>query len=155
MGLREELVWMRDLFFGLYLVSAEDIGLKPEEPVDDRCRDLAIEWLKTAVSDPDLAVDTRVSTPIYQDFNKTRLWATLGVRLAKLEASYATAPSLKRTNGSGEWQPAPGLGTADYLIPVDEFAEVELAGKRVLTRAELRTVCDLHKARAEILGAIR
>ena len=162
-----ELAWMRDLFFGLYLVSAEDIGLKPsldeDELVDlDRCRQLALDWLAKVFEDGDLAVDTRVSVPVYVDPIRqiTRLWMTFGVRLAKLEVSYARPPRLKLSKGGTRdepWQEAEGhlLAKAHYLIPVDEFSEVEMRGNRVLTREELRAICDREKTREAIVRALR
>jgi hypothetical protein len=162
--LHAELLTMRDLFYGLYLLSAEDIGMKPDlvpdENVDpERCSKLAEDWLPKAFADPDLAIDTRVSIPIYVDPNSrvTRLWATLGVRLAKLDVRYARPPHLKPANGSLDWQPAEEhkLKPAEYLIPVDEFAEIELHGLRTLTREELRAVCDREKTKEAILAALR
>jgi hypothetical protein len=159
-----ELHGMRDLFYGLYLVSAEDIGLKPSwavgENVDqERCYRLADDWLRKAFADEDLAVDTRVGVPIYIDGPRgvVRVWLTLGVRLAKLEASYARAPRLKPSNGSADWQEVEDhrLAAAHYLIPVDEFAEVELPGLKVLTREELRAVCDREKTKEAIVKALR
>jgi hypothetical protein len=162
--LHAELLFMRQLFYGLYLISAEDIGLKPhflkEEAIDrERCYRTAEGWLARIWSDPDLAADTRVSVPIFQDKGRgiTRLWATLGVRLALLDASYAVAPQLKPRQG-GTWQ-APSYyslepGTAEYLLPVDEFAEVELQGMKSLTRQELRTICDRERTKSAILAAL-
>jgi hypothetical protein len=181
-NLHAELESMRELFYGFYLVSADDIGLKTallkDEPVDiERCYQRAIKWLAKAFDDPDLAADTRVSVPIFVDRgrNVTRLWATLGVRLAKLEASYARSPHIKLAaldpkkaseNNKGQridpdspksrdWQPVEGhtLRDATYLIPVDEFAEIELAGLKSLTREELRTICDREKTKEAILTA--
>jgi hypothetical protein len=155
---------MRDLFYGLYLVSAEDVGLKPALAADEvtdtqRCYQLAADWLPTAFADEDLAADTRVAVPIYIDRGRgvVRVWATLGVRLARLEASYARAPRIKPAKGEGEWEevPAHRLGKSEYLIPVDEFAEVELTGLKVLTRRELREVCDRAKTKEAILQALR
>jgi hypothetical protein len=163
-NLDAELHGMRDLFYGLYLVSAEDIGLAPaltpEENVDqEHCYQLAADWLPKALKDEDLATDTRVSVPIYVDpgRNVTRLWVTLGVRLARLGANYVRPPSLKPAKGEGEWKAveASRLGTADYVIPVDEFAEVELRGTRTLTREELRAICDREKTKEAILAALR
>jgi hypothetical protein len=162
--LHGELLQMRDLFYGLYLLSSEDIGMKPELAKDENvdpahCSQLAENWLPKAFADPDLAIDTRVSIPIYVDPNRqvTRLWATLGVRLAKLDVRYARPPHLKPANGSLEWQPADEhkLKPADYLIPVDEFAEIELRGLHTLTRDELRAVCDREKTKEAILAALR
>jgi hypothetical protein len=163
--LATELEGMRDLFYGLYLVSADDIGLKPEfaagEPVDrERCYRQAEGWLARVFADEDLAADTRVAVPVYVDpvHRETHLWATLGVRLAKLDASYARPPHIRRAGGAGTWQPlaAPHyVTTAHFLIPVDEFATVKLPGARVLTREELRAVCDRAKTRPAILEALQ
>jgi hypothetical protein len=159
-----ELAAMRDLFYGLYLLSCEDIGLRPQflddEPVDrDRCEKAAADWLARAREDPDLAADTRVSVPVLIDTDRdvTRLWATLGVRLARLDASYARPPSARPKDGGGDWKPIENhtLAGASYLIPVDEFAEVELRGRRVLNRKELREVCDAHKIREAIVKALQ
>jgi hypothetical protein len=162
--LYSELHQQRDLFYGLYLVSIEDLGMQPElardEPVEEAgCRKGATDWLAHAFDDPDLAADTRVSVPIYADAgnNVTRLWATLGVRLARLDVSYARPPSLKPANGSKEWELVENhrLKPAEYLIPVDEFAEIELKGLRTLTRDELRAICDREKTKEAVLAALR
>jgi hypothetical protein len=162
--LYDELGSMRDLFYGFYLVSAEDIGMKPHllngEPIDRvRCIKAAEQWLAQPLSDPDLAVDTRVAVPIYFDRprTKTRLWTTLGVRLAKIEASYARSPSIKTKEGAGEWRKpeARTLGTSEYLIAVDQFSEVETNCVCVPTREELRSICDLHKTKDAILAALK
>ena len=65
--------------------------------------------------------------------------------------------ALKPAQGAWDWQAVESfrLGKADYLIPVDEFAEVELSGSRVLTREELRSVCDREKTREAIVKALR
>jgi hypothetical protein len=113
--LLEELRWMRDFFYGLHLLSAEDIGmppaLRPDEPVDRAaCEAKAGEWLASYIKDPDLAVDTRVSVPLYfttiPSDRRTRLWATIGVRLAKLDVSYAKPPKIEPADGAGGWQEA-------------------------------------------------
>jgi hypothetical protein len=163
LDLASELRFMRDLFHGLYLMSAQDIGLKPalaaDESVDQpRCLGLAADWLNKAFTDEDLAVDTRVAVPIYVDYQRgtTRLWLTLGVRLARLDARYARPPQVKSANGT-EWQAVNEylLEASNYLIPVDEFAEVELPGLKVLSREELRAICDREKTKEQILAALQ
>ena len=158
-----ELAGQRDLFYGLYLVSCEDLGLRPrwlkEEAIDqERCYQLACAWLPRALDDGDLARDTRVVVPILHDprRNVTRLWATLGVRLARLEATYLHPPHLKPAEG-GDWQPVEKslLAESTYLICVDEFAEVETSGLRPLTREEFRALCDRHGNKAAIVAALR
>jgi hypothetical protein len=162
--LHAELAWMRSLYYGLYLLSSEDIGLKPEfldgESIDrDASEKVATEWLGTIGIDADLAVDTRVAVPIYHNpqTGAVRLWMTVGVRLTALEVSYVKPPSLRAEGGVAEWKAVDRskLTTARFLIPVDEFAEVEIRGNRVLTRAELRTICDLMRTKDEIVEALQ
>ena len=128
---------IRQRFYGLYLVSCEDVGMKPQfledEAVEqDVAKAAALNWLEHLADDPDLARDTRVSVPIFIDRvgGKTRLWATLGVRLARLEASYARPPKVRPKDEGGPWQEVESyqLGESRYVIPVDEFAEIELPG---------------------------
>ncbi|MEI8378580.1 MAG: hypothetical protein WCJ09_00535 [Planctomycetota bacterium] len=160
-----ELAAQRDLFYGLYLASCDDIGhtpvLKSEElPEPDRCYESALAWLNHVVerTDPDLAQDTRVAVPIYVDrFRQTtRLWVTLGVRLTRLEASYVRPPRIKPANGTGDWEVVQGhmLKGSDYLIAVDEFAEVEISTLSPPTREELREICDTHKTKEKIIQAL-
>ncbi len=145
--LLEELRSMRELFYGFHLLSAEDIGMAPElrtdEPVDRaRCEVKAEKWLSSCATDADMKVDTRVSVPIYFDIveRKTRLWATAGVRLARLDVSYARPPKIKPSGKAADWQEVgPGqLDAASYVIAVDEFAELEIPGLEPLTRKEFR-----------------
>lgn len=142
--LAEELAALRERFYGFYLVSCEDIGMRPkflegELVVEAEAKATALAWLTTLQDEPDLARDTRVAVPILRLVrDKTRLWATLGVRLARLDATYARAPKVRPWGQNTEdrawrdpesWQ----LGDSHFVIPVDEFAEFELDGSNVLT----------------------
>jgi len=160
-SLAQELDAVRRRFYGFYLLACEDIGMRPQfledEAVDQTAAmKAALSWLKGITNDPDLACDTRVSVPIYIDPTRgTRLWATLGVRLAHLEASYARPPRVRpREGGAWEEVEAYQLDTSRYVIPVDEFAEFEIPGSNALTRDELRAICDQHKTKEEILSAL-
>jgi len=161
MPLGDELENMRLLFYGLYFVSCEDIGLKPtllpgENADADYTRTLAAEWLKNWHTDPDFAVDTRVAVPIYRLPGRyTRFWCTLGVRPIKLNAGYVKPPSW-RSKAGGDWTEVPGhkLKAADWVILGDEFAEVQLDGDATMTRAELRAACDSAATREEIIAAL-
>ena len=164
-GLFAELHAMRDKFYGFYLIACEDIGLKPEwkdgENVDlATAQSLAKEWLASDwKANADLMADTRVAVPIYYDPNRnvTRLWVTLGVRLARLDTSFARGPSVKPAEGAGEWTELRSyqLESRGFLVPVDEFTEVEVRGAKVLTRDELRALCDQHKTKDAIVKALR
>lgn len=163
--LAAELTAMRDLFYGLYLVSCEDIGhapaLKSDEVANpDECYDAACAWLdKQLPGDSDLAQDTRVAVPIYVDpmQGKMRLWVTLGVRLTKLETRFVRPPRIKPANGEGDWQPVEDwkLESADFLIAVDEFAEVEISTLSPPNREEFRKLCDTHKTKEAIVAALK
>ena len=161
LALADELADMKVRFYGFYLIACEDIGLRPQflpgEAVDQSAAVAnATTWLDGMADDEDLGRDTRVSVPIYiGEMTGTRLWATLGVRLARLEATYVRPPSMRPTSG-GEWQQVDPfmLDTSSYLIAVDEFAELTLKGAQVLTRDELRAICDEHETKERIIEAV-
>jgi len=75
--------------------------------------------------------------------------------MTKLEASYVRPPRIKPKDVDGDWEPVDSskLEPIDYLIPVDEFAEVELDGNVALTREELREICD-GNTKEEIIAAL-
>ncbi|HEX5106665.1 MAG TPA: hypothetical protein VFV87_22750, partial [Pirellulaceae bacterium] len=158
-----ELESQRDLFYGLYLISCEDIGHKPAladgEPADpDAYYSAAEEWLGQLEDEPDLAEDTRVAVPIYVDplQGKMRLWVTLGVRLTQLDTKFVKAPRIKPASGEGDWQEVEAwkLADAPFLISVDEFAEVEVPTLSPPNREELRKLCDEHKTKEKIVEAL-
>jgi hypothetical protein len=162
-NLLTELAAQRDRFYGLYLVSCEDIGHKPllhegEVADPEACYQAAETWLARLADEPDLAEDTRVAVPIYVDpFRKTmRLWVTLGVRLTKLEARFARPPRIKPAAGEGEWKEVEAwkLQPANHVIAVDEFAEVEVRTLSPPNREELRKLCDQHQTKEKILAAL-
>jgi hypothetical protein len=164
-NLADELAAVRLRFYGFYLIACEDIGMRPQllpdEPVDrPAAMKAAMAWLDNLENDPDLACDTRVSIPIFVNLDplprKTRLWATLGVRLARLEASYARPPKVRPGKAGGPWKDVDSyqLGNSQYVIAVDEFAEIELDGYRAMTRAEFRAACDRHKTKDAIVSAL-
>ncbi|MBE7490871.1 MAG: hypothetical protein HS108_03765 [Planctomycetes bacterium] len=164
--LGDELEEMRLLFYGLHLVSCEDIGLKhqllPGELENhDYARALAARWLRDWPKDPDLAADTRVAVPVYYDFGRsTKFWGTIGVRAVPLAARWATPPSWRPMPADGnppaDWavmEPR-NLTDARFVILVDEFAEFERKGSTALSRAAFRKLCDRGATKPEILSAL-
>jgi len=163
MKLTDELDAIKQRFYGFYLVGCEDIGMRPkfleDEPVDQNvAKQTALAWLESLSDDPDLACDTRVAVPIYIDMisRKTRLWGTLGVHLTHLDASYARRPKVRFKDQPGDWRDVGRglLGDANFVIPVDMFAEFEIDGLDALTREELRKVCDQYKTKEKIVEAL-
>jgi hypothetical protein len=82
---------------------------------------------------------------------------TLGVRMAKLNANYLRPPKIRPHKEGGPWQEVKDteLATAEMLIPVDEFAEVEINADKIPNRAELRALCDKYTTKEEIIGALQ
>lgn len=162
-SLKDELESVRQRAYGCYLISCEDIGLRPEltegELADPgEAKQLALDWLENLSSNPDLKCDTRVAVPIYHDPLKqtTRIWVTLGVRQAKLTATYARPPMV-RNEAEPDWKTPKSyqLNSGDFLIAVDEFAEVTIPGLTCPNREELRKLCDEKKTKEAIVGALQ
>jgi hypothetical protein len=164
-NLAEELESQRALFYGFYLLSLEDIGLRPdvadgEVANVDAARQRALEWLQGYADDPDLAVDTRVVVPVAINplRGTTHLWGTAGVRLARLEVRYDSqfAPSIRVAGSEDEWKPFDGdLTSTTYLIPVDEFVSVEIERLDCPTREEFRNLCDQAESAEELVELLK
>ena len=153
LNLDAELELQRQLFYGFYLLSMEDVGLPSslttdELPDANAARQVALDWIADFASDPDLAVDTRVVVPAAVNVMRgtTHLWATTGVRLAKLDAEFADGfiPSIRAPESGDDWQEVEGriVKPITYLIPVDEFVAVEIPSLDCPTREEFRQMCD-------------
>lgn len=166
----EELEWIKQFFYGLHVLSCEDLGMRPalldgELPDAAAASKAAGDWLEAWSEDADLAADTRVAVPVLfsSERDVSRLWATLGVRGAKLQAHYAHRPRwrpLPKPEADGgqaedaEWQKMDWCESSYYVILIDEFAELELKGLRVLNREELRAACDREKTKEKIVQAL-
>ncbi len=162
-SLGAELRGIAQRFYGFYLLTCEDIGMKPQlldgETVDrEAAQRAALVWLGNMETDADLACDTRVAVPIAVNpaTGKVRIWANLGVRLARLDASYARPPRVRPLADGSPWKEVEPqqLGPSDYVIPVVEFAEIELSDSKVLTRKELREACDRYQTKEEIVRGL-
>ncbi|HYF48110.1 MAG TPA: hypothetical protein VEJ63_01800 [Planctomycetota bacterium] len=169
LSVADEIAATQRLLYGLYLFACEDIGLAPQN-VDteellcelsvlvqrDSCVKAATEWLAKWTDDPDLAVDARISVPIYvnQREQRTVLWNNIGVRGAKLKAGYDQLPRWRR-KGDSEWRTFDRGDQSDYVILVDEFASVPRSTLTVLNREEVRKVCDREKTREAIIEALK
>jgi hypothetical protein len=166
LDLAAELDEMRTLFFGLYLISCDDLGMRPsttaEETGDPAGAMAAAEkWLGQIATDPDLAADTRVIVPVYYDPLKGEMsvWATAGVRLVKLSAAYDSRflPSVRPVADGGEWKKIDPymLEPTNAVIAVDEFITCQIPTVKPLTREEFRKLCDEHKTKDKIIEALK
>ncbi|MBI5882897.1 MAG: hypothetical protein HZB91_07330 [Elusimicrobia bacterium] len=163
MALGKELAWMKELFYGLHLVSCEDIGMRPlllkdelESPARDRRT--AEDWLARWHEDEDLSADTRVIVPVAHDLERevTRFWATMGVRGAMLHSYYARPPKWRLPPSGGKspgWEDASTTG-ASWVILVDEFAEIESRRTQTPSREEYRRIADREGTKEGIAAAL-
>lgn len=164
-NLADELEAQKNLFYGFYLLSMEDVGLPPslmEGELDnvETARTQAIEWLKDFAADPDLAVDTRIVVPVAINpiRGTAQLWGTAGVRLARLEVAFETQflPLVRPSGSDEEWQTYEGfVDKTTYYIPVDEFISVEIPRLDCPTREEFRKLCDEAKSTEHLVELLR
>jgi hypothetical protein len=143
----------RDLFYGLYLASTQDLGMKPAltttgDPPADRWSSLATDadgWLTALPADPLAASDVRVMVPIASlGPHRFKYWVVIGVR--------ATLAGYSFIHGSDMSAPAPDDMTKVWL-PTEQFLEVE-SSDVPLARDELRALCDAKKTADAIQAAI-
>jgi hypothetical protein len=151
--LREVIGDARDRFFGLYLVSCQDLGLKPalSQPGDPDPASWAVlatdtdQWLLQLSSDAFAAKDVRVMIPIAQvEPDRWRYWAVIGVRSTLAGYSYI--------EGDDVSPPTPEE-QARVWLPTEQFLEVERTGTP-LTREEFRSLCDQNGTAESIKTAL-
>jgi hypothetical protein len=164
-NLAAELDAQKELFYGFYLLSLEDVGLTPalrdgELKNVEATKTRALAWLKNFAADPDLSVDTRVVVPVAVNPRRrtTQLWGTAGVRLARLKVAFEDQfpPFVRPAGSEDEWRQFEGdLNKTTYLIPVDEFISVEIPRLDCPTREQFRRLCDQAASTEELVELLR
>lgn len=152
-SLRTRIRRARDLFYGLYLVSAEDLGFKPAlavagDPSADQWPALttaANQWLVALPNDPLAASDVRVMVPIAElSPTRTKYWVVIGVR--------ATLAGYSFIHGSDMSAPA-ASDVSKVWLPTEQFLEVESSAVP-LSRDELRGLCNTAQTADSIQAAL-
>jgi hypothetical protein len=151
--LRARIESARDLFYGLYLVSTEDLGFAPAlaatgDPASDRWPALAAaanQWLAALPGDALAASDVRVMVPIADlGGGRYKYWAVIGVRATLAGYSFIT----------GDDMSAPPVDQQTKVwLPTEQFLEVESSAEP-LSREELRALCDREKTPSAIQAAL-
>jgi hypothetical protein len=140
--LRARIRRTRDLFFGLYLIACQDVGLSPRlalagDPLVADWATLAGQadaWLQRLPSDPIAASDVRVLIPIASlGGGRARYWAVIGVRTTLAGYSFV--------HGADVSAPKDPAETARVPLPTEQFLEVTSSAVP-LSRAEFRALCD-------------
>lgn len=151
--LRQQLTRARELFYGLYLLSAQDIGLRPTlgaggdpgEDERDALAKAADEWLMALESDPSAGSDVRVMVPIASlEPGRAKYWAVIGVRGTLAGYSYLEGADMN--------PPTPDR-LAKVWLPTEQFLEVD-SSDVPLTREELRALCDAQRTPEAIRAAL-
>ncbi|HEX7603900.1 MAG TPA: hypothetical protein VF316_19920, partial [Polyangiaceae bacterium] len=139
--LRARIRRTRDLFFGLYLTSCQDVGLAPKlgevgDPLPEQRDKLAADaasWLDQAAADPVMKSDVRVMIPIAQiDDTHARFWAVVGVRGTMAGYSFIKDGTMTMPAVADQ---------ARVALPTEQFLEVT-SSATPMSRDEFRTLCD-------------
>ncbi len=151
--LRTRIRRARDLFYGLYIVSSQDVGMAPklgakgdpEASTWTRLASAASTWLESIQRDPIASSDVRVMIPIAAiDDKRARYWAVIGVR--------TTIAGYSFIRGVDVSPPKPDQ-QSHVPLPTEQFLEVT-SSATPLSREELRAICDQNKTADAIKAAI-
>jgi len=155
--LYDEINKMKRLYYGLYMVSCEDLGLRPAlEASDIFERDIAyqeaLDWLKNVSQDKDFELDARYISPgfygHFADQNRQiqliMTWANLGFRLMKFDSTFARPPQIREGGAGSVWNVVPDseLGHGRYVIPVAQFKMLDLVARAGIPPKQFREICD-------------
>jgi hypothetical protein len=159
--MKPELDEIRNLFYGLYIVTAEDIGLRsevtPAEADVEKCYGAALGWLAHPFGEGWPESDVRRFAPLAADSESdgSAAWATLGVRLAPLDVEYVIPFQVRLATG-GEWhfEKSSSSAAAHYTIAVPETAILGPKEGALLSEVDLRDACDRERTRPRILAAL-
>jgi hypothetical protein len=153
--LATEIQRMKQIFYGLYMISCQDLGTKSvfqatDEIDPDECQRVAGEWLAQAFDDPDFALDGRYISPGFsirsRDPGQTEqlvmTWANLGFRLLKFRSSFAQRPQIRPEGGIWQGADPEILGTSHYIMPTIQFRAIDLLSRGGLAPKQFREICD-------------
>jgi hypothetical protein len=152
-SLRKRIARARDLFYGLYVESAQDIGMKfalntagdPAFEASNALATAADAWVRGLDKDELAASDVRVIIPIAAvGPGLARYWAVIGVR--------ATVAGYSYIEGS-DMSPPPPDKMAEVWLPTEQFLEVT-SSDVPLARDEFRALCDEKKTAEAIKAAL-
>ena len=157
----EELAELKKRFVGFYLISCEDVGLRPhlapsdsDDPLADKQH--AEAWLHDLHQNADLRRDVRSPAAITPQL----AWGILGVRMTPLEVRYVRPPHVRRLDASDAiWREAEQheLRPASYLMPTEAVAEFHWDfQERSLTRQRFRDMCGPGgRTESEVMADLR
>ncbi len=159
----DELKAVESLMYGLFSLTAEEIGLSVEGNLSDRSPEQMKEdmekaqaWIKTFKEDKDLFVDNRMMVPVFYDIQrkKTKVWVVLGYSVKPLNINYEKQPTYTVIDPRGKKSKKKvEFHKENKKIAYPVSAEVYT--DKILNREEFRSLCDSLKTQGAILKAIR
>jgi hypothetical protein len=161
--LAEELLEIESLFYGVYQIAAEEIGLDISAQPPERSKQaieadkkLIREWIRTFQEDPDVGRDNRMMVPVFHDIGrgKIKVWVVLGYSAKPLSIWFKQEPTATIVDATGKKGRAKinFQGIQKKLIyPVSS----EMYVKRLLNRDEFRALCDKYKTPSAIIKALQ
>ncbi len=156
-----------DLLYGLYALSADSVGMRPEsyllagelENIDlGASRVRARQWLAGWREDADVLKDPRVIVPVSTDdgSGKGVYWAILGVKVIRISAEFVEdfEPEIISTGNLEHYCEVVGMEEHHYYLLVEQMEEVRFSGPPP-TRDEFRVICDQHDKAEDIVAALQ
>ena len=160
--LSAEIAGITELMYGLYLVTCDSVGLKPESyllqdelaEIDlGSCLTRARSWLGTWKADADVLKDPRVIVPVAVDFvaDESIYWAVLGVKAIRVYTGFVEGYEPEVVD-EGHCI-VKDIVPRDYVMLVEHMEEVRFSGPPP-TREEFRAICDRYDNAADIVSAL-
>ncbi len=158
-----ELKEIESLLYGLFLITAGEIGLQVTKDMitiateeEQKYRQTAKMWISGIQEDIDLAQDNRMMVPVFYDLQRrqTKVWAFLGYAVRPVTISYEKEPDFVVTNTKRErMKRKVKFKKQDrYIIyPVS----TEVYTNKILNRKEFQELCDTYKSEESIIRAIQ
>jgi len=162
--LAQSLDAMIDRHYGLFLISADSVGLDPmaqllpNESAEldlPAARQAASDWLATWADDPDVARDSRVIVPVAADAEtqESIYWAVIGVKAIRFNAAFVEDHEPEFV--MGDFCDLDAFVDHDYTLLVEEMVEVRMPiSTPPPTRDELRALANDAGDKDSIVSAL-
>jgi hypothetical protein len=160
--LSAEIAAITELMYGLYLITCDSVGLKPESYLlqdeladidQESCLMRARTWLGSWKADADVLKDPRVIVPVASglDGDVSIYWAVLGVKAIRVYTEFVEGyePEVVDEN----YCIIKDIVPHDYVMLVEHMEEVRFSGPPP-TREEFRAICDLYDNAEDIVSAL-
>ncbi len=160
--LSAEIAAVTELMYGLYLLTCDSVGLKPESyllqdelaEVDlEACDTRARTWLGKWKADADVLKDPRVIVPVAMDYvnNQAVFWAVLGVKAIRVYTEFVEGYEPEVVDD--DYCIVKDIVPHEYVLLVEHMEEVRFSGLPP-TRDEFRAVCDQYDNAEDIVSAL-